>query len=210
MEAIRNNFAPVLVVGIVAAMLLASKANEFQSTGDFDFGKFLSSLVVFAVMAAIVERSVEVLMLIRFRSEKSPEQIALACAKAARNEQHLQEASRLKTAASPQERLAIMKEWEQGPLRQIAQEAEEARLKHQPLRTRWGVFFSVSISCAIATSGFLVLHEIVAASSGSLELPKPFLWSDTLVTTLLIAGGAEGIHRLVERIGQSSSEEARK
>ena len=78
-------------------------------------------------------------------------------------------------------------------------------------KRRWAIWVSMGLSAGLALSGFQILHGAVAAQLGGSGLPPAqlqlFAFVDVCLTTVVLAGGAGGIHRIISRVldfGQTS------
>lgn len=203
--------APLIILaGLYGAASLAPPIPRID-IGPLDPSKFASTLLLFAVLAAVVERAVEVLMMLRFGAGGSVADQKLRAIQAVDALLDDQAASRLAMADTPQERLAILSalaspEDSDQELGARLREIEAGRRVEKRKRSLWAGLCSLTLSLAIALNGFLLLGQLVSsAEPDALGTGTGFSLVDVVVTALLISGGAEWFHRSAKTILEQTS-----
>ena len=195
--------APLAVLGALFALASLHPIADAFDIKALDMPALVSILVVFALISAITERAVEVLMLMRFGPDDrvAGEKMRLLAAAEdvllARDGHQTEQADPPK---DPKGNLSTPAEVQSGEdlLQRIA--ALETR-RQSEVRTRsfWAGICSLILSMAMALIGYRFLDQLVSVSasvSDDSTRGTVFLSLDVVVTTLLISGGAEWFHRI--------------
>lgn len=214
-------FTPVVLIGaaIIAAVFLQFTPISLTGLAAADIGtKFLS----LTFMALVIERSVEIYVKNRFGTReaelKQPIRVASRAVRAHRGALEAASAAIVPTTANAVENeAAVATKYDAVKgLQQSLSEARDAHLKAtegaeaalQTLKTekkRAATIASLVLSLAVAIVGLRILAQFVpadtfknvaAAVNGTGQL-QTFHTIDILITTLLLSGGADGIHQLV-------------
>lgn len=202
MSSIKRPVLPAIALLVLGIVLALPNDLSLIPLGSLDTKGFISVLLIFAVLAACVERAVEVLMSLCF-SKQSPAEVAYKAARAAVATELAIETQRMDQTAAPQERLAILQSWSSEPL------AEKKRIwtveyqKAKPTRTLWATSFSLLLSAVLAANGLLLISQLIhlSATDPDATLDNQTLrWMDAVVTTFVLAGGAEWFHEQIKRL----------
>ena len=206
-------YCVLLPVLAIVATALGFKELQFDSTSFAQIGTLLLTL---ALVAIVIERAVEVYVAKRYDPEKQRVRRPLtrAEAKLAKAEQALTEERERRQGSSR----AVTAEDEQymQELQQNVQDANEAvdgadeQTWNLLSNVRTGKiqaasFLSLAFGALASFSGVRVLGQFVPMENGQLvsELAIPalqmdaFRATDALLTALVLAGGADGIHKII-------------
>ncbi len=206
-------YGAVLLVLAIVATALGFKELQFDSTS---FGQIGTLLLTVALVAIVIERSVEVYVAKRYDPEKVRVRRPLtrAEAKLAKAEQTLSEERERRhgsSRAASEEDETYMRELVQNVHGAHAGLDEADEQTWLPLskvhagKLRAASFLSLAFGAVASFSGVRVLGQFVPMKDGqlvgalaesALQLDA-FRVTDALLTALLLAGGADGIHKMI-------------
>ncbi|GEM_PF-2221244 len=210
----------VLFVTVLVAFLAAWNGYIVVNTASVtsaDVGAKLLSLIFFAL---VIERAVEVFI----SNEYGVDDLRLRrWIRIARNKIMMLEESlnidaarptqpgadaklvdtRLKTTADMQDQLAAAR----GELAQAVENAQDGLEKLRVKKARSAAAVSVFLSVLVAAAGVRVFANFVEMTQGVVSGPLAnqagqlavFRFADVIITALLLAGGADGIHKIVSQ-----------
>lgn len=196
----------LVLLGLILA--LPGKLPLIPLTG-FAPQEFAAILVIFALLAAMIERAVEILMLLRFK-RSGPAEAAFQAARSAVVTELAVERQRLSQADTAQERLAVIESWNGQALGERKRQSVEEKERAKPVRTLWALLFSILLAGVLAANGLLLVSQLInlAAVDASEALDNwVLLWIDAVLTTLVLAGGAEWFHRQIARLNPADPDD---
>ncbi|MEM1360603.1 MAG: hypothetical protein AAGF94_02670 [Pseudomonadota bacterium] len=198
----------IIVAASFAAGKLGFSAVSSAGVSLADLGKLLV-LVLF--LAILIERGVELILSSLYGAEEIAIQLPLREALARNKVRSDMLAQDLELLVNPQDRMLLVEDAmgaESEAIRQgISDKAANARLKLEDLRRRKkhsAILWSCLLGAAVSLSGFQLLKaafspEFVAASLPATQL-ELFQLIDIGVTTIVLAGVAEAVHQLLNRV----------
>lgn len=189
-----------------------------QDINTIEWKVLLQTLAVFFILALFIERCVEVLVNYLFGVTEakinSPVLVALLSAEL---KQKLIETS-ISSLDTPEQKVAYLNELVKNELADVNQAVvekyEKSREELQKLKVpkeAVAILIAVLIGLAVAASGFRILSMTLCAvqTGGNCTFTAQtlmFKTTDLLVSSLLLAGGADGIHQIIRRIFGPSGE----
>lgn len=184
--------------------------------GKFDVSAIISLLSSFFVVALLVERAIEVILSYLYALYSS--QICLPAVEAIVRSSTTEAAVKrnLDMMQSPNERITLLSDTAIKTVtdaqRLATDEIAKANRKLIALKapkTVTAVSMAILFGLAISMSGLQIFSSLVSAfqSQSTLDLSQSvvFRYMDIIMTALVIAGGADGIHTVINRLLGSSS-----
>ncbi len=210
-----GSFGGLRILAVVAAAALVFFAGRMDfaalDLADVSLRRLGELLATYLFLALLVERAVELILSWRFGAEEIAILTPLRQA-AARNHAEMQMLARdMDMLVNPQDRMVMA----EGNALRSASEARvslpaQAAATRERLdglsvhRRRWATWCSMGLSAALALAGFQMLHGAFAAQIDLSDLPEVqmqvFAFIDVGLTTVVLAGGAAGIHGLISRL----------
>lgn len=210
------------IVVAVAALVLVYVAGRLDFLAldlvDVSLPQLGQLLAASLFVALLIERAVELILNWRFGAD---EIAIIAPLKQAvdRNSAEMKMLARdMDLLVSPQDRITLIDDG----LRHSAQcareslpaQAAETRRKLEDLsleKKGWATLSSLALGVGLSLSGFQLLHGAFAAQINLSQLPAlqmhVFSFVDICLTSIVLAGGADGIHQVMRRlidVGQQS------
>ncbi|MCB1390569.1 MAG: hypothetical protein KDK12_15725 [Rhodobacteraceae bacterium] len=200
------------LVGLGAAFALGSQAFEALDIGDpaSVLARLVAVLGLAGGLALLLERAVAVLLTLLC----GPAEVAgKARAQARRDAQAAslsQETAMLDALESPEERLAFLTGGESAArlnaldraATAVAQQNADESARHTINKQYLSTLFLVLLGGALAMGGFRILSQVFGAA---IVAGVPWLGAlDVVVTTLVLGGGAQGIHDVITKLTRSA------
>ena len=199
------------VVAIIVALAVIFWAGRMDFAAinfrDVPLRRLGELLASFVFLALLIERAVELILNWRFGAAEI-EILTPLKQLAVRREAQMQLLSRdMELLINPNDRMSLvddgMTDASQALLSQAAGTRE--RLDELTLHKReWAFWCAMLLAMALAFSGFQMLHGAFDYQVGLSELLpiqiQLFSFIDILLTAVVLAAGAEGIHRVISRL----------
>lgn len=212
----------VLLVSVCALLVSLGMTKSLEAVFLFEFNwkKTLYVLVAFFILALLVERCVEVLVNFLFVSKET--EISAPFIKAVSHAQMQTQVmtDSLSRLGTPEEKTALLNSAVTHDVTRSNQSvvdefdvAVKEMLKLKVPKAAVAILIACLIGLVISASGFRVLTTLMCSFQGTLcesgditAQSSVFRTADLLVSSLLLAGGADGIHGIIRRIFGPSSD----
>ncbi|MCA8879760.1 MAG: hypothetical protein KDA73_07335 [Rhodobacteraceae bacterium] len=209
----------VVLAGVIGAIAFAARADFIAL--DFDgvsLGAVGTLLAVFVFVSLLIERAVEMILGFRYGAEEIAILTPLRQA-ATRNRTQAEMLARdLDLLVSPQDRMTLIDDTLQADVvaarRSLSAMAGDTRVRLEDVRRqkkRVAAVCSCILGVGVSLSGFQLLHGLFASETAWEALPRLqceiFYAVDTVVTAVVLAGGADGIHQILRatlKLGENS------
>lgn len=166
----------------------------------------LSALGIAMMFTVVLERAVDVLLSVLYGPQEIREEMERTAVTKSRNDAIEREQALLGALKTPEERLAFLSETGSGvSVSALAGESlATIRQNNQPAISRkirkhyTSVIALMLLGGALAAGGFRILSQVF---SPDMIADRPMLvYVDIVVTTLVLGGGAQGVHEVITKL----------
>ena len=170
----------------------------------------LTALAAAAALALVLERAVEVLLSIICGPQEIASEAAHAAQKEAQEVSLKNEQAILGALETPEERITFLTDGgssnRMGAMDKATTKAihdrSSAKARQRITKQYLSTVILTALGGALAAGGFRILAQVFGAPD--VDLPQPMVYLDILVTTLVLGGGAQGIHDMISSLSDET------